>query len=170
MDTDSVALALQQKPITVLSGSSQGVQNVAFGPGGGTLIASGNDGIVRLWNVADRTIAASITASSREIFSMSDSSFLGIIATTDGQHPRVADRSGSSRGEHLPDTPRPGLQKRVERIPARDPVHADLPRLGGIAGSRAPMAKMPIRPPDAVGRVTLATVLPGCIAALNEYT
>jgi hypothetical protein len=37
---------------------------------------------------------------------------------------------------------------------------------GGGAPQPEPMAKMPMLPPDAVGRVTLATVLPGSSVAL----
>jgi WD40 repeat protein len=87
--TSASFAALLRKPIAVLSDSSQPVQSVAFAAGARTLIASGNDGIVRLWNVADRTVTASITASSREIPSMSYSSSPGIIATVDGRVTRV---------------------------------------------------------------------------------
>jgi hypothetical protein len=49
-------------------------------------------------------------------------------------------------------------------------AHICLNRTMGPVCQPVPMAKMPMLPPDAVGSVTLATVLPGSSAALVAYT
>ncbi|MGD0702887.1 MAG: WD40 repeat domain-containing protein [Trebonia sp.] len=76
-------------PSGTFSDSTQTITSVAFETGGRTLIAAGADGVVRLWNVSQGTLEASVTASTKTIWSMSYSGSLGLIVTADGVVTRV---------------------------------------------------------------------------------
>ncbi len=76
------------KPASRLDDSSQPVSAVAYEPSGQTLIAAGWDGSIRLWDMADKTLAATIAANMGLIPAMSYSGSTGMIAAS-GQVTRI---------------------------------------------------------------------------------
>ena len=89
LQSDESALNQSPSPSGTFSDSTQNITSVAFEPGGQTLVAAGADGVVRLWNVSQGTLEASITASTKTILSMSYSGSLGMIVTADAAVTRV---------------------------------------------------------------------------------
>ena len=82
------------RPAAILAYSSQAIYGLAFDPSGGTLLAAGADGTIRLYRVATRTLIAAISTGS-PMLGLACAGSPGLLATIGEGGARIWDINAS---------------------------------------------------------------------------